>query len=231
MDINREYESEWYSGPAIKLGSGMIAGEAYAAAHSFGYRLVGGECASVSLAGGYTQGGGHSMLTTAYGMAADQVLEWEVVTTTGEHLVATPEQNSDVYWALCGGGGGTFGVVLSMTAKIYPDGPVAGASLVFPNTDNATYWEAISKWFHRAPTLVGENNTIIFVVQDDGFDAMAITLPDQPVSAVDTLMGPYINELVTLGINHSLKTTYSNNYVDHFNTYFGPLPYSAGSPT
>ncbi|KAF4614409.1 hypothetical protein G7Y89_g15329 [Cudoniella acicularis] len=152
-DINTQYESTSYSGPAVKLGSGVIAGDAYAAAYEAGYRLVGGECGSIGIAAGYSQGGGHSMLNTAYGMAADQVLEWEVVTATGEHLIATPEQNTDLYWALSGGGGGTYGVVLSMTAKIYPDGPIAGGSLIFENTNETTYWEAIALWFQQAPSL------------------------------------------------------------------------------
>lgn len=41
--------------------------------------MVGGTCPPVGLAGGYTQGRGHSMLSTAYGLGADQVLEWEAV--------------------------------------------------------------------------------------------------------------------------------------------------------
>lgn len=60
----------------------------------------------MGIAAGYTQGGGHSLLISGYGMAADQVLEWEVVTPMGEHLFATPQQNIDLYWALSGGGDG-----------------------------------------------------------------------------------------------------------------------------
>ncbi len=42
--------------------------------------MVGGECLTVGIAGGYTQGGGHSALTSRFGLAADQALEWEVIT-------------------------------------------------------------------------------------------------------------------------------------------------------
>ncbi|KKY39953.1 putative fad-dependent isoamyl alcohol [Diaporthe ampelina] len=58
----------------------------------------------VGLAGGYTPGGGHSLLNSVHGMAADAVLEWEAVTAEGKHLIATPRQDSDLYWALSGGG-------------------------------------------------------------------------------------------------------------------------------
>ena len=43
------------------------------------------------------------MLSSAYGLAADQTLEFEVVTMQGEHLVVSPTQNEDLYWALSGG--------------------------------------------------------------------------------------------------------------------------------
>ncbi|KAI0206592.1 hypothetical protein F4808DRAFT_644 [Astrocystis sublimbata] len=75
--------------------------EALPAAHAQGLVLV----------------GGHSLLASLIGLSSDQVLEWEVVTATGEHLAATPSHNSDLYWALLGGGGGTYAAVLSVTTK------------------------------------------------------------------------------------------------------------------
>ncbi|KAF2187938.1 FAD/FMN-containing dehydrogenase [Zopfia rhizophila CBS 207.26] len=123
------YSSEAYSGPAIKIGAGVQAFEAYEAAAAAGFKVVGGECVTVGVAGGFTQGGGHSMLSSVYGMGADQALEWEVVTANGTLVIATPTANEDLYWALSGGGGGTYGVVLSLTVKAYPDGVIGGASM------------------------------------------------------------------------------------------------------
>lgn len=70
-------------------------------------------------------------------MAADQVLEWEVVTADGAHLVATPTQHSDLYWALSGGGGGTYGVVISVTVKAFEDDIVGGALIAFSQSANS----------------------------------------------------------------------------------------------
>lgn len=102
------YNSSFYHGPALKAGAGVTGGQAsqFAAAH--GYRVVTGDSPTVGVAGGFTQGGGHSQLSGVYGLGADNVLEWEVVTAEGIHLVATPTKNSDLYWALSGGGGGTY---------------------------------------------------------------------------------------------------------------------------
>lgn len=77
----------------MKMGAGVQAIDAYKAAHLEGLVLVGANCPTVGLAGGYTQGGGHSLLSSNFGLAADQTLEWDVVT-------ASPSYNSDMYWAL-----------------------------------------------------------------------------------------------------------------------------------
>lgn len=53
------------------------------------------------------------------------------MTAGGDHVFANRDQNTDLYWALSGGGGGTYGIVLSMTSKAHVDTPTAGANLTF----------------------------------------------------------------------------------------------------
>ena len=208
------------------MGAGVTVGEAMLFVQNK-YRVVGGECGTVGIAGGYSQGGGHSILNSAYGLAADQVLEWEVVTGEGKHVIATAEQNSDLYWALSGGGGGTYGVALSMVSKLYPEGPVAGASLTFYNTNitNDTYWDAVGRWFQYLPNIVNDShNTIQFVVWNDQMSAQSINLVDHEIGAVDQLVGPFITELESMGVQYNLTTHQSETYFDHFDHYYGPLP-------
>ncbi|KAH8820157.1 putative FAD-dependent isoamyl alcohol oxidase [Xylogone sp. PMI_703] len=234
-DIIPEYTSASYSGPAIKLGSGVVGGEAIEAAAASGYRLVGGECGSVGIAGGYTQGGGHSILNSEYGMAADNVLEWEVVTAKGEYLIATPNQHSDLYWALSGGGGGTYAVVLSMTARLYKDGPIVGGILNFTDTNvgNEIFWEAITLWYQYLPFFIeGTNNTIQFVVENNFFTTSPMNLVGQTNgSAAQDLVAPFLADLDRLGIRYSLTAVVSNTYEQHFSAFYGPLPYGPEPPT
>ena len=133
MEI-KDYYSWYYTGKAMKMGAGVAVHEAYEFADSNNVLVVGGNCPTVGLVGGYTQGGGHGPLASKFGLGADQVLEWEVVTGTGQLLTATPNRNSDLYWALCGGGGGTYGAVVSLTVKAYPSMMVSAANMTFPNT-------------------------------------------------------------------------------------------------
>jgi FAD/FMN-containing dehydrogenase len=71
------------------MGAGVQGFEAIAAAASEGLVVIEGECPTVGVAGGYTQGGGHSALSTAFGLGADQTLSFELVTATGRRVTAS----------------------------------------------------------------------------------------------------------------------------------------------
>jgi len=146
-----DYTSPHYTGKAMKVGAGVQIFEAHEAAHAHNLVVVGGNCPSVGLAGGYTQRGGHGQLTSRFGLAADQVLEWEVVTGTGELLTASPYENPDLYWALSGGGGGIYGVVLSMTVKAYPELRTAAANLTF--TGAGVSQEPSTMWWRPSSAI------------------------------------------------------------------------------
>ena len=61
---------------------------------------------TVGLAGGFSQGGGHSSYTSYYGLGADQVVRIYAVTANGKLVRADAEENEHLYWAFRGGGGG-----------------------------------------------------------------------------------------------------------------------------
>jgi FAD/FMN-containing dehydrogenase len=105
--------------PAITLGAGTRWIEAYQALAAVGRYVQGGGCTSVGVAGGFTLGGGFGSLSRKYGTSAGNVLEVEVVTASGEIVVANEVQRPELFWALRGGGGGTFGVVTQMTLRTH----------------------------------------------------------------------------------------------------------------
>ena len=97
-----------------------------------GKLIVGGVEPTVSL-GGYTLGGGHSPIGRMFGLAADNVLEIEMVSANGKIVTVNDQgtktidqggtvvksSDTDLYWALRGGGGGTFGIVTKFTYKLH----------------------------------------------------------------------------------------------------------------
>lgn len=109
----------------------------YEATDKFGETIVGGLARTVSV-GGYITGGGHSALSPRYGLAADNVLQMEVVTASGETLTVNQDQHQDLFWALRGGGGSTFGVITSMTMKTHPTPKIVQAGLVVTTQLNDT---------------------------------------------------------------------------------------------
>ena len=72
--------------------------------------------------GGLTLGGGYGYLARRFGLACDNVLSAEVVTASGEVLVASPDQNEDLYWGIRGGGG-NFGIVTGFEFRLHRFGP------------------------------------------------------------------------------------------------------------
>jgi FAD/FMN-containing dehydrogenase len=106
--------------PAITVGAGTRWLEAYQALAGHGRYVQGGGCVTVGAAGGFTQGGGFGGFSRRFGTAAGNMLEAEVVTASGEIVVANAWQHDDLFWALRGGGGGTFGVVTRLTMRTHP---------------------------------------------------------------------------------------------------------------
>ena len=105
--------------PAISTGAGCMWLHAYQAAAGAGRYVQGGGCTTVGVAG-LVQGGGFGSYSKTFGLAAASLLEAEVVTADGRIHVVNHAQEPDLFWALKGGGGGTFGVVTRLTLATHP---------------------------------------------------------------------------------------------------------------
>lgn len=104
---------------AVTIGAGAVWMQAYNAVSVKGGRYVqGGGCATVGVAG-LIQSGGFGSYSKNYGLASASLLEAEIVTADGKILSVNPYQHPDLFWALKGGGGGSFGVVTKVTLKTH----------------------------------------------------------------------------------------------------------------
>ncbi|SCL31537.1 FAD/FMN-containing dehydrogenase [Micromonospora pallida] len=113
-----------------RVGGGARWGDVVAAAARFGLAPISGSSPAVGVAG-YTLGGGVGWLSRRHGFAADSLLRAEVVTAAGNRLVAGPDDDVDLWWALRGGGG-NFGVATELLLRLYPVGQVYGGVAYFP---------------------------------------------------------------------------------------------------
>ncbi|KAF9888838.1 hypothetical protein FE257_008207 [Aspergillus nanangensis] len=115
--------SNW-TGAAFTVSGGYAWGDLYNEAAARDHMAVGGNDPTVGVIGGYIQGAGHGPASHHFGLATDQVLEMTVVLASGKIVIASACQNPDLFTALRGGGGGTYGVVVSVTIKAFPTHPV-----------------------------------------------------------------------------------------------------------
>ena len=118
--------------PAVSVEAGAIWEQVYMEVMVKAGRYVqGGGCLTVGVAGLVT-GGGFGSLSKAFGLAAANMLEAEVVTADGDVKLANACANPDLFWALKGGGSG-FGVVTRLTLRTHDLPEVIGA--VFATID------------------------------------------------------------------------------------------------
>lgn len=105
--------------PAVTTGAGAMWIDLYDAVTSRAGRYVqGGGCTTVGVAG-LVQSGGFGSFSKGFGTAACGLLEAEVVTADGQVRIANACSNPDLFWALKGGGGGSFGVITRLTLRTH----------------------------------------------------------------------------------------------------------------
>lgn len=208
------------------MGAGVQGFEAYNAADKVGLSVTGGECPTVGLAGGYTQGGGHSQLASKYGMAADQALEWEVVDGTGKFLRASRTENSDLFWALSGGGGGTYGVVWSLTSKAHKDIPVSATNLTFTNegVSQDTFWAAIAAYHTLLPQLVDVGVMSSAGITNNSFSVIPLVGPGISKEQLTNLLEPFLATLRKSGIKFEGEILQFPGYLVQYTTLQQPVP-------
>jgi len=105
--------------------------ELNAATQAHALAVTGGTISTTGIAG-LTLGGGLGWLMSKYGLAADNLVEAEVVTAAGEVLNASTDENPDLFWGLRGGGG-NFGVVTKFHYALHTVGPtITGGYIFYP---------------------------------------------------------------------------------------------------
>ncbi len=144
-------------------------------------------------------------LSSKYGLAADQALAWEVFTGTGERLTATRANNTDLFWALSGGGGGTYGIVWSLTAKAHVDIPVAGANVSWTNEgiSQETFSKSVAAYHAWTPTVVDTGAMSLGSGSNVSFSVGPITAPGVTAEELSYLLQPLLDQLRDLGVNYT----------------------------
>lgn len=151
IDTRRLKAVDIASGTAT-VGAGASLIDVYAALAAKGVGISGGSCPTVGIAG-LTLGGGIGVVDRAWGVACDNLIGATVVTADGATLACSATEHPDLLWACQGGGGGTFGVVTSLTFRTRPTKPIATWGRSWPWSRAA---RVISAWLDWLPTAPDE---------------------------------------------------------------------------
>lgn len=153
------------SNNTVKVGGGNIWNEVDTATHAFGLVIPSGMVSTTGV-GGLTLGGGIGYLTRKYGLTIDNLLEADMVLADGTLVTVNASKNTDLFWAIRGGGG-NFGVVTSFTFQAHPVKMVMGGPTLWP--------------IERVEEIMAWYNTFIQEASEDlnGFIATMV-IPESP---------------------------------------------------
>jgi FAD/FMN-containing dehydrogenase len=135
-----------------RVEAGVLWAEVSEAAAAHGLAALAGSSPDVGVVG-YSLGGGISWLARKYGLAANSVTAVEVVNAEGELVRADAHNESELFWALRGGGG-SFGVVTALEFQLYPIAEVYAGVLFFPIERGRDVLRAWRDWVDDVPEEV-----------------------------------------------------------------------------
>ncbi|OTA95210.1 hypothetical protein M434DRAFT_69740 [Hypoxylon sp. CO27-5] len=219
MEFIPSYELGPYQGMATHLGAGVESWEEHNFMAANNITFVSPGCGTVGGVGGWMSSGGHTTITSKVGLGLDQVLSLGVVTASGRFVTADPYTNSDLFYAIRGGGGATYGIVTSAIFKAYPPISVTSSSLslTLSNSSNTppttpglvtdpdTFWEGVGLYYRFAAKVLDAggygfsyvypraNNTFLFTTSSQ--------FPGFTPAAVYSFMQPLYIDLNRIGIN------------------------------
>jgi len=133
----------------VRVGAGCTWGDVDHATHAFGLAVPSGIISTTGV-GGLTLGGGMGHLTRKYGLTIDNLLSADVVLADGKFVVASAEENTDLFWAIRGGGG-NFGVVTSFLFEAQPVHTVCAGPMLWEMDQAADMMKWYREFIVQAP--------------------------------------------------------------------------------
>ncbi|WP_030809315.1 FAD-binding oxidoreductase [Streptomyces sp. NRRL S-337] len=133
------------SGGVTRIGAGAKLIDVYQGLAAHGVTIPGGSCPTVGISG-LTLGGGHGVVSRAYGLTCDSLVGATVVTADGKTVDCDAKQHADLFWALRGAGNGNFGVVTELRFRTHPAPRAVMAYMTWPWAKAAKVVASWQKW-------------------------------------------------------------------------------------
>ncbi|KAF3012995.1 hypothetical protein E8E14_006946 [Neopestalotiopsis sp. 37M] len=238
FQYTEDYSIGHYDGPVAQYAAGTESWELGNRMAELNVTIVAPGGSTVGAGGGWLNGGGHTTITSTVGLGSDQVLSLNVVTADGRFVTADPYTNEDLFFALRGGAGSTFGIVTSALVKVHPRMTVAISSLDFAFEPNApptngsfgnftlpgyyvkdleTFWKGTSLYYLFTKKTVeagGIGFSYIYPLGDGSFSFTGTsTFPDKTPEEIYRFMQPLYDNLRDTGLTvKNVKPAMSSPY-------------------
>ncbi|MGV2916678.1 FAD-binding oxidoreductase [Streptomyces alfalfae] len=133
------------SGRTATIGGGAKLIDVYRSLAAKGVTIPAGSCPTVGISG-LTLGGGHGVVSRAYGLTCDSLTSAKLITADGKELRASASENKELFWALRGAGNGNFGVVTELSYRTHPAPQGVSAYMSWPWSKAAAVIKAWQEW-------------------------------------------------------------------------------------
>ncbi|MFF3330174.1 FAD-binding oxidoreductase [Streptomyces sp. NPDC002888] len=138
------------SGNEAVVGAGAKLIDVYRALAAKGVTIPAGSCPTVGVSG-LVLGGGHGVVSRAYGLTCDSLTQATLITADGKQITANATDHKDLFWALRGAGNGNFGVVTELRFKTHPAPQAVTGYLSWPWAKAAAVVKAWQEWGPSQP--------------------------------------------------------------------------------
>ncbi len=142
-----------------RVEAGVLWEEVVGPAAEHGLAALHGSSPNVGVVG-YSLGGGIGWMARMHGLSAESVLAVEIVTADGALVRADRTQNTDLFWAVRGGGGG-LGVVVAMEIALYPVEELVAGMMIWPWERSAEVLTRYVEWAETAPKSVSASGRML----------------------------------------------------------------------
>ncbi|WP_030267475.1 FAD-binding oxidoreductase [Streptomyces violens] len=133
------------SGGTTRIGAGAKLIDVYEGLGKHGVTVPGGSCPTVGISG-LTLGGGHGVVSRAYGLTCDSLVGATLVTADGKTLHCDAKEHADLFWALRGAGNGNFGVVTELRFRTHKAPKAVMAYMTWPWSKAAAVLRSWQQW-------------------------------------------------------------------------------------
>jgi hypothetical protein len=149
LDVSKLKQIRVSGGQAV-VGAGSKLIDVYRGLTAKGVTIPAGSCPTVGVSG-LVLGGGHGVVSRAYGLTCDSLTQATLITADGKQLTANANENKDLFWALRGAGNGNFGVVTELHFKTHPAPQAVTGYLTWPSSKAAAVIKAWQEWGPTQP--------------------------------------------------------------------------------